>query len=245
MNELNLTEGDLSIRKEIIQLLKMAITQQWAFSYVKAEGKKVTAVPIELVGIKADEGIFTVSYEPSLAQLESSAPPLFRAQSGGMSVIFQSLHRESAEPDAAVQNSSLLRFELPYKIACTQLRRTVRVNLEAITEVPVILYLLNGSLIEGKVIDISTSGAKIKVDKDLGQELQDPQSLDACKISLSEDKALRSGAQLIGMVNDAENFTSYLRCQFVHMRPEAEEILDDFISALLKKLGSFADSCDI
>ncbi|GJM14042.1 MAG: hypothetical protein DHS20C12_24450 [Pseudohongiella sp.] len=240
MNDLNLTDGDISHRKEIIQLLKMAISQKWAFSYVRTEGKKVVSQALELVGVKTNEGTFSVGYEPSIDETDTSGPLMFRAQSGGVSIIFQSLLRESDEEDSAAKSSALHHFELPYKVACTQLRKTVRVNLEAIEEVPVVLYLVNGALIEGTVIDISTAGAKFKVNKDLGKELSNPEVLDACKVSLPNGEALQSGAQLIGLVNDADSGTSYLRCQFVHMRTQDEEMLDGFINDMLRQIESFA-----
>ena len=244
MNALNLTDGDISHRKEIIQLLKMMISQKWALSYVRTAGKKISSQAIKLVSVNANEGTFTVGYEPSIAAMESSQPLMFRAQSGGVSTIFQSPLKEAPEEDPTSKSSVLHYFELPYKVACTQLRKTVRVNLEAITEVPVMLYLVNGALIEGTVIDISTSGAKFKVTQDLGKELRDPEVLDACKISLPNDEALQTGAQLIGMVNDAESGTSYLRCQFVHMRTQDEEMLDGYINDMLRQIESFAGNGD-
>jgi hypothetical protein len=35
MNAINLTDGDITHRKEVIQLLKVAISQKWAFSYLR------------------------------------------------------------------------------------------------------------------------------------------------------------------------------------------------------------------
>lgn len=244
MDAINLTDGDITHRKEVIQLLKMAISQKWAFSYVRTQGKKINSLALELVGVKANEGVFTVGRESSISQMEASDPLMFRAQSGGVSIIFQSRLNLSPEEDPLSKTSSLHHFDLPYKIACTQLRKTVRVNLEAIAEVPVVLYLVSGALIEGTVIDISTAGAKFKVNQDLGQELRDPQVLDACKISLPNGQTLQTGAHLIGMVNDAESGTSYLRTQFVHMRTQEEEMLDGFISDMLRQIESFAASAD-
>ena len=244
MNAINLTDGDITHRKEVIQLLKMAISQKWAFSYVRTQGKKVSSQALELVAVKANEGVFTVGYEPSISQVETGNPLMFRAQSGGVSIIFQSVLNLLPEEDPLLKTSSIHHFDLPYKIACTQLRKTVRVNLEAITEVPVVLYLVSGALIEGEVIDISTDGAKFKVNQDLGEELRDPQVLDACKISLPNDATLQTGAHLIEMVNDAESGTSYLRCQFVHMRTQDEEMLDGFISGMLRQIESFAAGSD-
>lgn len=244
MNAINLTDGDITHRKEIIQLLRMAISQKWAFSYVRTQGKKVSSQEMELVGVKANEGLFTVGYEASISQMEASAPLMFRAQSGGVSIIFQSVLHISPEEDSLSKTSSHYHFDLPYKIACTQLRKTVRVNLEAITEVPVVLYLVNGALIEGSVIDISTAGAKFKVNQDLGQELKEPQDLDACKVSLPNEETLQTGAHLIGMDNDSESGTCYLRCQFVHMRTQDEEMLDGFINDMLRQIESFAEGSD-
>lgn len=240
MDTINLTNGEFTQRKEVIQLLKMSISQKWLYSYVVTAGKKVTSRSLELVAVNASDGTFSVAHEPGIAQMEANSSLMFRAQSGGVSIIFKSLLHESPEIDPLVKGSSLHHFGLPYKIACTQLRKTIRVNLEAISEVPVVLYLVNGALIEGTVIDISTSGAKFKVNQDLSRELHDPQVLDACKVSLPNDLVLQTGAQLIGMVNDAESGTSYLRCQFVHMRTQDEELLDGFISDMLKQIESFA-----
>jgi c-di-GMP-binding flagellar brake protein YcgR len=244
MNSINLTDGDITHRKEVIQLLKMAISQKWAFSYVSTQGKKVSSVALELVGVKANEGVFTVGYEPRISQMQASDPLMFRAQSGGVSIIFKSNLNISPEEYPLSKTSSLHHFDLPYKIACTQLRKTVRVNLEAITEVPVVLYLVSGALIEGAVMDISTTGAKFKVNQDLGKELRDPQVLDACKISLPNDETLQTGAHLIAMINDADSDTTYLRCQFVHMRSQDEEMLDGFINNMLRQIESFAAGSD-
>lgn len=241
MDTLNLSDGDITHRKEVIALLNMAISQKWQFSYLRAAGKKVSSQALELVAVNAAEGTFSVSRDPGIVPMELNDSLMFRAQSGGVSIIFQSVLGEAVELDPSVKSSSLHHFGLPYKIACTQLRKTVRVNLEAMPEVPVVLYLVNGALLEGTVIDISTSGAKFKVNQDLGQELRDMQVLDACKVSLPNDQALQTGAQLMDMVNDPDSGTSYLRCQFVHMRTQDEEMLDGFISEMLRQIESFAE----
>ena len=240
MNPLNLTDGDITHRKEVIALLKMAISQKWQFSYVKTAGKKVSSRPLELLAVNGNDGTFSVVREPTIVEMETDDPLMFRAQSGGVSIIFQSPLNETMEEDPLVKSSSLHHFRLPYKIACTQLRKTVRVNLEALSEeVPVVLYLVNGALIEGSVIDISTAGAKFKVNQDLGRDLRDPQVLDACKISLPNELTLQTGAQIIDMSNDPESEISYLRCQFVHMRTQDEEKLDGFINEMLRQIEAF------
>lgn len=115
---------------------------------------------------------------------------MFRSHSGSVSIIFQGNLNIPPEEDPLSKTSSLHYFGLPYKIAYTQLREVVRVNLEAITAVPVVLYLVGGALIKVAVIDVSITEAKFKVNQHLGQELRDLQVLDACKISLSNDETL-------------------------------------------------------
>ena len=57
MNAINLTDGDITHRKEVIPLLKVAISQKWAFSYLRTQGKKITSQALELVGVKSYEGV--------------------------------------------------------------------------------------------------------------------------------------------------------------------------------------------
>ena len=242
MNALNLTDGDITHRKEILQLLEMAIAQKWPFSYVKKTKKRIASLALQIVSVNAQDGTFSVGSEATGAQMSAAGSLTIRAQSGGVSIVFQSRPAEITGDATATKMSSLQHFELPYKVACTQLRKTVRVNLEAMTEVPVILYMVNGALIEGSVMDISTSGAKFRVNQDLGQELKNLQVVDACKISLPNGLAIQTGVQLIGMINDEDSKISFLRCQFVHMRSQDEEKLDNFIHAMLQQIESANDS---
>ena len=238
MNALNLTDGDITHRKEILQLLEMALAQKWQFSYVKKTKNRVASHALQLVSVNTQDGTLSVSSESPGTQMSSAGSLTIRAQSGGVSIIFQSRLAEITGDATATKMSSLQHFELPYKVACTQLRKTVRVNLESITVVPVILYMVNGALIEGSVMDISTSGAKFRVNQDLGQELKNLQVVDACKITLPNDLALQTGVQLIGMINDEDSNISFLRCEFVHMRSQDEEKLDNFIHDMLQQVES-------
>lgn len=233
MHELNLTDGDLTHRQEIVQLLKMSIEQQWQYSYVTKIRNRVSTHSLRLVSINTQEASFCVESEAMDATALKGMAVMFRAQSGGVSIVFQSQIVDDTDPDS--HDSSLFNFGLPYKIACTQLRKTVRVNLEARGEVPVILYLTSGAMLEGTVMDISTSGAKFRVNKNLGNQLRNLQIVDACKITLTDDLVLQCGVQLIGMINDEEASISFLRSQFVHMKNEDADKLEAFINATLEQ----------
>jgi len=232
MQELNLTDGDLTHRQEIVQLLKMSIDQQWQFSYVTKIRNRVSTHSLRLVSLNVQDGTFCVESDNMDAESLAGRNIMFRGQSGGLSIVFQSKLNETST--ASESSSSLFDFGLPYKIACTQLRKTVRVNLEADRDVSVTLYLTTGAMIEGTVMDISTQGAKFRVNENLGNELKNLQIADACKINLTDDFVLQCGIQLIGMINDDGANISFLRSQFVHMKGEDEDRLEAFINSALE-----------
>ena len=235
METLNISDGDLTHRQEIIQLLRMAIEQQWSMSYVTAVKNRVTTHSLYLVSVNALEGTVSVSGK-NLDTIKPGQTIMFRGQSGSLSVVFQTRKDDSAT-GVKIQNSdSIFEFDIPYKIACTQLRKTLRVNVDSFYEVPVILYMVNGALTDSVLMDISTSGAKFRVYKDLNKELNSMQMVDACKIALPGGEVIQTGVQLIQMINDEQSELSFLRCQFIHMKPEEENKLEKFIEDTLAKV---------
>jgi hypothetical protein len=235
METLNISDGDLTHRQEIIQLLRMAIEQQWSMSYVTAVKNRVTTHSLYLVSVNALEGTVSVSGK-NLDTIKPGQTIMFRGQSGSLSVVFQTRKDDSAT-GVKIQNSdSIFEFDIPYKIACTQLRKTLRVNVDSFYEVPVILYMVNGALTDSVLMDISTSGAKFSVHKDLNKELNSMQMVDACKIALPGGEVIQTGVQLIQMINDEQSELSFLRCQFIHMKPEEENKLEKFIEDTLAKV---------
>ncbi|MDD9891741.1 MAG: hypothetical protein OXU30_15565 [Gammaproteobacteria bacterium] len=231
LNSLNLSDGDIIHRQQIVQLLKVGIAQQWTFSFVKKVKSRIIAHSIRLKSVHPDEGLFSFISDAGNAKFSPGETLLFRGQSGGLSVVFQSRLADSVGDDA--KTPSISHFELPYKVACTQLRKTLRVNLETIMRVPVTLYMVNGAIVEGAVMHISSSGAKFRVEQNLEKEFRNPGLIDACKIDFSDDFELQSGIQLIGMLNDKDAEVSFLRCQFMQLQTEDEDRLEKFIDEAL------------
>ncbi|MDP6416590.1 MAG: PilZ domain-containing protein, partial [Gammaproteobacteria bacterium] len=123
------------------------------------------------------------------------------------------------------------QVDLPYEVRCTQLRKSARVNLESLPEeVPITLYLSMGGRVDGTVIDISASGGKFRVNKDLSNEIKNLQVLDTCRISLPDDSVLQAGVQLMGMTVDQQCDATTLRCHFSDILSNNEEILEEFIA---------------
>jgi len=235
METLNISDGDLTHRQEIIQLLRMAIEQQWSMSYVTTVKNRVSTHSLYLVSVNALEGTVSVSGK-NLDAIKPGQTIMFRGQSGGLSVVFQSRKVDPAMGVKIHNSDSILEFDIPYKIACTQLRKTLRVNVDSFYEVPVVLYMVNGAMIDSVLMDISTSGAKFRVYKNLNKELNSMQMVDACKITLPDGVVIQTGVQLIQMINDEQSELSFLRCQFNHMKPEQENKLEKFIEDTLAKV---------
>ena len=223
-------DGNINHRKEIIQLLNMAIVQEYQFSHISIVKSHVLSNPIKLLSINAEEGTFTMDSEREIPEQKSRDSMMFRAQCGGLSIAFKSRMAESP-----CNRQTRYKIELPYSVSFIQLRNSVRVDLESLSdEVPALLCLSKGGHIGGKVVDISISGAKIRINRDLAKEFKDYRALEACRINLPNNFVLQTGAQLIGMKFDQESGTSTLGCQFVNMQSADEDMLEQLVNNVLE-----------
>ncbi len=238
LNSLNIADGDIIHRQKIVQLLNLGIAQQWSFSYVKKIKSRIINNSIVLQSVHAEEGIFSFRAESAESEINPGETLMFRGQSGGLSFVFQSKMAELDGGEEELKSSPRLHFQLPYKIACTQLRKTLRINLDSIMQVPVTLYMVNGAIVEATVMDVSSLGAKFRAEQNLETELRNPEMIDACKIDFSKDFELQAGIQLIGMINDKDAGISFLRCQFIHMNTEDEDRLESFIDQALQQIDN-------
>jgi len=177
MTALNIADGSITHRKEIIQLLQMAIARQWQASCLFVKKNHVTSHALKLTSVHAQEGIFCVDGEFDDLLKKGNESIMFRIQSGGISAVFRSRLSKAANSETSISRHEH-QVDLPYEVRCTQLRKSVRVNLESLAEeVPVTLYLSMGGRIDGTVIDISESGGKFRVNRDLSNEIKNLQVL--------------------------------------------------------------------
>lgn len=233
MSALNLSENKITHRQQIIQLLRMAIDQRWRFSYVSVIRNHVESRPVSLISVNAAEGTFSVDREIERPEQQSNEPVMFRAQSGGISVIFKSRVSEATDV------SKIHQIDLPYEVRCTQLRKSTRIDLESMSmEVPVVLYLAMGFELEGTLADISLTGAQFKVPGDVTEKFKNLQMLEACKISLPDNFVLRASAQLMGINFFKLDDATILRTQLVDMDTGDEAKLEQFIDGALASADS-------
>lgn len=229
-------DGNITHRKEIIQLLNMAIVQEYQFSHISIVKSHVSSNPIKLLSINTEEGTFTMDSEREIPEQKSRDSMMFRAQCGGLSIAFKSRMAELASAESPCDHPTRYKIEVPYSVSFIQLRNSVRVDLESLSdEVPALLCLSKGGHIGGKVVDISISGAKIRINRDLAKEFKDYRALEACRINLPNNFVLQTGAQLVGMKVDQESGTSTLGCQFVNMQSADEDMLEQLVNNVLEQ----------
>ena len=237
MTTLNLGESRITHRQQIVQLLKMAIDQKWRFSYVTVVRNHVATQPVHLRSVSAMEGKFAV--EPAIERNEQnlSESIIFRGQSGGISVVFKARVSGFGDQVNPAQPGPHRFLDLPYEVRCTQLRKSIRLNVESRPqEVQVTLYLAMGMEINAVLVDISTTGAQFRVANDVSDKLRNPQLLEACRIELSDELTLRCGAQLLGLNYNSNSNVSYLRCQLVDMVDADEQRLEQYIDDHLNEV---------
>jgi c-di-GMP-binding flagellar brake protein YcgR len=223
-------------RQEIIKLLSKAIEQEYQFSYISAIKRRVASNPIELISVNTEEATLDVGSEIPIPEQKSKDSMMFRLACGGLSIVFKSRMADSGRSESSYNRSFRYKIDLPYAVSCIQSRKSVRVDLQSLSdEVPVVLTLSGGTSINGEIVDISTSGARIRVNQDLTEEFKNFQTLKACRIDLPSNSVLQTGAQLLAMKFDQERGASTLGCQFVDMLRSGEDMLEKFVSNVLEK----------
>ncbi len=238
MNALNLADGNVTHRPEIIQLLNMAIEQEYRFSYMSVVKSNVASHPIKLLAVNVEAGTLDVDSEEVNLAKNPKALMIFRAQCGGISIIFKSRIAEKTDAEPPSRSSLRYRYtiELPYTIRCIQLRKSVRADLKSLSEeVPVALYSSTGERIDGNVVDISASGAKFRINQNLAKKFNNFRELETCTIKLPNNTVLQTGAELMVMNFDEESGTSTLGCQFVELQSTDENMLEELVSNVLEQ----------
>ena len=241
MTALNFSEDKFTHRQQIIQLLQLAIDKRWCFTYMIIEGKKVTSHPVTLLSLNVDNGSLVIDRDLVAEGCNTTGPVMLRGQCGGLSILFQTLIRESRSTQFNGLTKPVHEIDLPYEVRCTQLRNNQRISLEAEGEQwPVTLYLAMGYKLEGSLVDISVSGAGIRLAGDHSERLNNLQILEARRIDLPGDFVLRSGAQLAGVDYVEGEDASLVHCQFGEMADEDEIKLGSFISKVISNNSSLA-----
>lgn len=210
---------DITSAVEIQDILNLARSHRWSFSYVVSSERRQTSHTTEIVSIDSQAGIIVVGSEVKYSGLIANVPVLFRAQSGGISLQFET--QLIGVEGNALANRLFIECQLRYpkEIRFAQMRKAIRINCNDIDDIQVTLFA-DETTLNGEVADISETGAKICFEGNLSYRFQDSRMVTDCHLRLPDGALLDVRVKILGFIYDKQTDISYLRCYFL-------EILDD------------------
>lgn len=227
-------DREISDSTEIGELLQMAFLHNWKFSCMQLVRNHLTSDDATVLDVNVHDREFVVDSDVLVSGTKKKRMVAFRAQSGGLSLIFKAvLEGKGSDPSACE-----CRFKFPQFLRFTQLRKAVRINMMDQPEIPVTLFADRGEQFQGRVIDLSATGAKIQMLGDVSQKLSPAQLIEDCQLLLPNNRIVDLKAQIRGNFFDTSSGVSFIRCQFVEMGETDETELQKLISAAMMQSGA-------
>ncbi|MEX2131927.1 MAG: PilZ domain-containing protein [Pseudohongiellaceae bacterium] len=223
-------------QEEIAELLRVAIAHNWNFSYSVADMVPGVSFNTELLSVDPAFDSVTIGSEVKYIGLKDYEPINFRSQSGGISIKFVSSLLPSASPRVTSKLLGECRIVYPVQVQYTQLRQAVRVNFSKIHQIPVTLFLNDGSHITGVVDDMSVTGLRARFNDRKVKQLESSQPITDCVLLLPDKSTVSARVQVLGALQDVEKGTSFLRFRFMQFNDDAELKLEELISVSVERL---------
>ena len=228
-------DRELDSPVEISELMQLAILHRWQFSCLQMVRNHVTSDSVQVLDVNINDRSFTVDSKVLAASTFESSVVAFKAQSGGLTLIFKAKALRN-QLDPSVYKCS---FAFPEAIRQTQLRQATRINLTNQPEVSVTLFMETRMKFDGRVTNISATGAKIKLLGDLSDKFKSSQIIEDCQILLPNGMQAAMTIQILGCVYDIKNGVSYVRCQYLDMDENSEAQIIKMVDAGIKHRIAF------
>lgn len=90
--------------------------------------------------------------------------------------------------------------------------------------------------LQGEVVDISTTGTKIKFEKDFDTKAKHSNSIADCQLLLPDSSLVLTRTQIVGTVYDEAKDISYVRCEYLGFNQYDEKSLELLISERVDEL---------
>jgi len=228
-------DRELDCPVEISELMQLAFLHRWQFSCLQMVRNHVTSDSVQVLDVNINDRSFTVDSEVLAKSTRESSVVAFKAQSGGLTLVFKAkVLRNQIDPSVCECS-----FAFPETIRQTQLRQAARINLTNQPEVSVTLFLETRMKFDGRVTNISATGAKIQLLGDLSDKFKSSQIIEDCQILLPNGMHAAMTIQIMGCVYDVKNGVSYLRCQYLDMDENSEAQIIKLVDAAIKHRTAF------
>lgn len=226
---------DITNPSEIAEILRVAKSHRWALSYSVTTGSRVTSHSTELVEVNPGSHSITVSSEVKYSGLEPGFPVTFRAQSGGISLQFDSRLIGGSGNALADRLFSECQIAWPERIRFNQLRKAVRVDCDNLDDISVTLFT-NELRLQGKVKDLSATGVKIRFAGNLSYQFKQSRIVTDCRMRMPDGEILEARLKVLGFTYDPEQDISYIRCFFLEIHEDHELKIEDLINSALMQM---------
>lgn len=226
----------LTDKTAITTILQIAKTHLWQFAFYRPDQASGSPFTTELLRVDEDKGV--IVFGPEVNSLVSKSPRTvrFRANSGGISVQFDThiLPEPSERPNAHLF-ASTCRVAFPGKMIYLQRRQTVRVNFTDMAQIPITLFTSDGKTISGEVEDISETGVKARFAGYLVEKLEADQLIADCGLILPDRSEIQGEVQVLGTLYDFQEDVSFVRCSFRRMSGNAPLRIRALIEQAIKR----------
>ena len=236
MGEKHGTSRLMDNQQEIADILQVAISHNWNFSYSVADMVPGVSFNTELLGVDPDFESVTIGSEVKYIGLKDYEEIHFRSQSGGLSIKFDSHLLPSSGGRLTNKLLGECRIAYPKHVQYTQLRQAVRVNFARLQEIPVTVFLNDGSHVTGIVDDMSVTGLRAKFPGPKVKNIDTDQPITDCILLLPDKSSVGARVQILGALHDMQKETSFLRFRFLQFNDDAELKLEELINSSLERL---------
>ncbi len=220
---------------EIEHILNLARSHRWTFSYIVSSTRRQTSHTTELVSVKREAGTLVVGSEVKYSGLTTNTPVTFRAQSGGISMQFETHLIGVPGNELAKRLFIECQIRYPDKVSFTQMRKAMRVDCHDRDDMQVLLFADDKSL-HGNVADISETGIKIRFEGNLSYQFKESRMVTDCQLRLPDNALLEARVKVLGFFYDRQTDISYLRCHFLELQDDRQIKLQQLVDTVCAEL---------
>lgn len=220
---------------EIAEVLEIAQKHRWHLTYSAMAGSRRVSQTTELLDVNLQKLALVFNSEMKYTGIKPGETISFRAQSGGITLAFESQLQLVGSNSLSNKLFAECRVEFPKTVIYTQLRQAVRINCENIEKIPVTFFDGSGNHLDGEVADISAGGVKVKMMGDLSSQFKPTQTISDCRLRFPDGSVIELRVKILGVMYDKKQNISFARCCFLEIKEDIEVMLEETIFSMLQK----------
>lgn len=229
---------EITSREEIYEVLMTALMRQWSFSYLTMVRNHLSSHATRLFSINEESDTITVSGDVLDTLTRSNGNKLyFHARNGGQSVVFSSVLVPPNDDITLIGKPKVCRFRFPESLRFSEKRKAIRIDLSESPEIRFTLFVNLGVRYQGRVEDISETGAKIQFEGNLAYQLSGAEIVTDCQMFFPDNSCIENRVRVRGVEYNSDTRLSTLRVEYVETNLNSEAQIKSLITNELDKLN--------